>query len=338
LRRKKIIIGIHGAGNKPPQPLTKLWWRKAICEGLARIGYPRRMFKLELVYWAKFLYSEPQRIDEQDSDSPLFISSPYVPAASNNLHKSRRLIRKKLLDGLEIIMDRMMLSENRLFNFDRLGDYVIRKKFRDLELYYHGGDLKFDEIGLHARRLIRKELAKVLKKHRKKDILLIAHSMGSVIAYDVLTQLVPDVPIHTLVTIGSPLGLPAILKKIFAEQHKDLKADRMAAAPESIRHAWVNFADLKDTIALNYSLSNDFKPNSRGVGPSDVVVENDYEYQGKKNPHKTFGYLRTPEVARVIHEFLTEKKRLSLETVTARIGGVFRNLGKSRNASQAIMG
>jgi len=35
------------------------------------------------------------------------------------------------------------------------------------------------------------------------------------------------------------------------------------------------------------------------------VVENDYESDGIENPHKSFGYLRTPEVAMIIDDFLS---------------------------------
>ena len=44
--------------------------------------------------------------------------------------------------------------------------------------------------------------------------------MGSIVAYDVMTQYAPDVSIDTFVTIGSPLGLPIIKSKIVAERKK----------------------------------------------------------------------------------------------------------------------
>jgi len=315
MRKKKIIIGVHGAGNKPPQRLLQLWWHKAICEGLKRIGAPHRNSRFELVYWAHFLYSEPQSTKVSDPGSPLHINEPYVPAALNSLPQSPSRVRKKFLDWLEIMMDKLMLSENRLFNFDRIGEYIIRKKFRDLELYFHRSNVELDQVGIYAKKLIRKELAQILQKHRKKDILLISHSMGTVIAYDVLTQLVPDIRIHTFITLGSPLGLPAVIKKIFAEQHKDLKNEKLLATPENIWQSWFNFSDLNDRVALDYKLCNDFKQNFHGIGPKDTIVQNDYENNGKKDHHKSFGYLRTPEFAEVIRDFLTEDRASPLELV-----------------------
>lgn len=306
--KKRIVIGIHGIGNKPPQPLLKMWWQKAICEGLDRIGCSHKHFKFELVYWAHFLNSEPLSVSIRDPHHPLYIENPYVPAQKNEAVYTPNRFKKMVLDVIEYLMDVIFFYGTRIFNFDRIGDWVIRKKFRDLELYYHKDNAELNRAGLLAKKMIRETLAKQLRKHRGKEILLIAHSMGTVVAYDVLTQLVPDVEIHTLITLGSPLGLPTIIKQIFREQHQEAGGNHKVMTPENIKHAWLNFSDLDDRIALNYNLSNDFAPNSRGVAPRDVIVKNDYEYHGKRNPHKSYGYLRTPEVAKVIHDFLSEEE------------------------------
>ena len=164
------------------------------------------------------------------------------------------------------------------------------------------------------------KLAKKLKKYRKRDILLVSHSMGTVISYDVLTQLASDSGIHTFITLGSPLGLPAVIKKIFVEQHKDLKNEKLLVTPENIRQSWFNFSDLNDRVALDYKLCNDFIQNSQEIGPKDTIVQNDYENHGKKDHHKSYGYLRTPEVAEVIDGFLTGGRLSSFELLQELLG------------------
>ena len=50
--------------------------------------------------------------------------------------------------------------------------------------------------------------------------MLIGHSMGSIIAYDVLRivgRQTPLVPVDHFITIGSPLGLPHVKTKIYEE-------------------------------------------------------------------------------------------------------------------------
>ncbi len=306
LMKRRIIIGIHGIGNKPPQPLLKKWWQEALCEGLRRIGSDGKKLDFELVYWAHYLYSEPQDLCETNPEHPLFINHPYVPGRRKFQRRPPGWLTKTLLNWAELFLAKLFMTENRLFNFDRLGDYVIRKRFRDLELYFHKANVDLTEVGMHARNMIRQELAQVIRRHRKKEIMLISHSMGTVIAYDVLTQIVPEITVHSFITLGSPLGLPTIMKKIYSEQDRDFRLEKTLPTPGNITHQWLNFADLGDHIALNYRLQNDFHANSRRIAPKDVTVSNDYRHDGTSNPHKSYGYLRTPELAKIVQQFIAE--------------------------------
>jgi len=38
------------------------------------------------------------------------------------------------------------------------------------------------------------------------------------------------------------------------------------------------------------------------------VVYNNYVYQERRNPHKSYGYLRTPEMAKIVYEFLSRDR------------------------------
>ena len=129
--------------------------------------------------------------------------------------------------------------------------------------------------------------------------------MGSIIAYDTLIQDVTELKIDTFITIGSPLGFPLIIKKILIEQDIKINSEAKPPTPESITSAWYNFSDLDDKITLNYDLTDDYLPNSKNIKPVDVIINNTYEYNGQKNPHKVYGYLQNREVANVISGFLT---------------------------------
>jgi hypothetical protein len=76
------------------------------------------------------------------------------------------------------------------------------------------------------------------------------------------------------------------------------------AVPEGITDSWINMSDLRDRIALDHTLEDDYQANSRGLRVRDIYVFNDYEMDGNPNPHKSFGYLRTPEMAEIIDGFL----------------------------------
>lgn len=307
MKRKKIILGIHGIGNKPPAKILKKWWRKSIEEGLQRIGYPRRFFKFELVYWADILYSKPLNPRIKNQEHPQYVKNPYVATSKYTTAESKRdRIKKLFLNFIERLMDSIFFTFDRFIKKDLFTDLIIKRKFKDLGKYFQSEAQSYMDTGIAVKKTIQRRLANSLRKHRKKDILLIAHSMGSIIAYDVLMHVVPDIKIHTFVTMGSPLGLPSVLKKILADQSKEFLSVKKAKTPDNITHHWYNLSDLRDRIALNYNLADDFSENKYGVKPEDLTVKNDYVFMGKKNPHKSFGYLRTPEMAEIIHEFLTE--------------------------------
>ena len=303
----KIILGIHGLGNKPPEKLLERWWKKALQEGLRAIGHPRRFFRFKLIYWADYLYRHPLDPAVKDKNNPRYITNPYLPARRGHIKKTPTL-RKKILDYVKRQLAKIMINEDLSINYTAVTDLIIRRYFKDLDTYYSKQCLDRKDVPCQAKDVIRAELAFMLQKYKKKDILLIAHSMGSIIAYDVLTCTVPDITIHTLVTMGSPLGLPPIMIKILAEQHTIPHKPITVRTPENIVGAWHNFSDLKDKVATPYNLSNEYKPNSKKVHTVDANVTNNYEYRGNPNPHSVYGYLRTPEMAEVIDNFLDAGK------------------------------
>jgi len=317
----KIIIGIHGLGNKPPGSVLKKWWKQSIGEGLRTIGHTRLLFNFELVYWAGYLHEEPLNPDEKNPHDPHYEDEPYVHS-KGYVKKEPSIFRKKILDYIEKQMDRIFLNEDMSINYSFVTDFIIHHFFRDLDIYYYSDCVLKCKSDLTAKKIIRDYMASILEKHRGKEILLIAHSMGSIIAYDVLTLSVPDIKIDTFVTIGSPLGLPVVMGKIAQEQKAHGKRVRHVRTPENIVRNWYNFSDLKDKITFNYNLGDDYGKNSHHIQPVDREVYNDYEYNGKKNPHKSYGYLRTPELAEVINDFLNRDRSRTMIWLDEKINNL----------------
>ena len=326
----KIIIGIHGLGNKPPAMILRKWWIDAICEGFQRLGSLKSSFKFELVYWAQYIHPVPLNPAIQDPDDPLFLEEHYVPF-NPDMPPRKISNRKKFLDYLEKQMDKLLLNEDLTINFGAISDLIIHHFFHDLEIYYSAQCIKPDS-NLAVSTAIQNELKNTLLKYKNHDILLLAHSMGTIIAYEVLQELKDEVDIHTLMTFGSPLGIPVIMSKIFARlkaQQPDLKK---LSVPENIKKRWINFSDLDDKVALNYNLADDILANSRNIAIEDIEVHNDYICSGNPNPHKIYGYVRTPEAARTISDFLESdrnKLQLWLDNMLQWVRTVIKGLGKS---------
>ena len=236
----------------------------------------------------------------------MFLEHPYVPATDIEESHEEHNLRRKVLDKVETGLDKLFLHEKGIGGLEAIADLTIRRKFIDLDIYYHG-KCRVNEQQI-AKNAFRNRLAKVLKKHIRKKILLITHSMGSIIAYDALTQEIPGIKIDTLITSGSPLGLPIIIKKILIEQHQNIEKNSKPSTPQNIKKAWYNFSDLNDKVTMNYNLADDYSANTRGVMPQDIIVDNNYKYNGQKNPHKVYGYLRSSQMAEVIYNFLRRKE------------------------------
>ena len=299
---KNVIIGIHGLKNKPPKELLEKWWKTAILEGLDNIGYHNADFEFELVYWTDLEYLKPLDPEILDPKDPLFIEHPYIPINKPEFPKTEPKIKKKILDTIEDGLDKIILHKKRIGGIEKIIDSTIRRMFQELDAYYHGY-CKIDKEQI-AKYAFRNRLIEILHKHKHKRIIIIGHSMGSIIAYDTLTQDVTGLKIDTFITIGSPLGFPLIIKKILIEQNIEINPEAKPLTPENITSAWYNFSDLDDKITLDYDLADDYLPNKLNIKPVDVIVNNTYEYNGQKNPHKVYGYLQEREVAKVIKEFL----------------------------------
>jgi len=303
----RVIIGIHGLRNKPEEKLLSDWWKRSIIEGLNLNSCSVKDFKFELVYWADSIYPEPLSINEQNRMSSLFLRNPYLPFSGYIPHAAG-IRRQKWLDMLEEKMDKIFLEHPDSNRFNRIEDKLLYRLFPDLHNYYYFPD----ENHKWLKNLLRDKLFKVIYRHRRKKIMLISHSMGCIIAYDVLAGLcstrgMHGINVHTFITAGSPLGLPVIMKKIMREYYPGLIKYGQLPTPETIRRRWYNFSDIEDKIAINYDLGDDYVENSNAVKPVDVIVQNMYINNGKRNPHSIFGYLRTRELSAAVGQFLTEK-------------------------------
>jgi len=307
----KIIIGVHGLGNKPPKLLLEEWWQLSIAEGLRRIELPNTKFIFEIVYWADSLHPEPLDPDETDKGSELFLNERYVPA-SKNRKENKKTFKEKAINYLKRQRDKILFSEIMHANFPSFTDLIIKYFFHDLNIYLTQHCVEENKEDCLAKDVIREKLYYVLKRHQDKEILLIAHSMGSIVAYDVLIQHEKEIKIDSLLTIGSPLGVPFIYDKLRNNFSTDSEDEKKLRTPDNILYEWINYADPEDKVAQHVTLENIFKTNSNNVSPKCDLIYNDYENEGIKNPHKSFGYLRACEVAEVIDKFLCRGKNKAM--------------------------
>lgn len=337
MARKKIIIGIHGLGNKPPEALLEKWWRLSIEEGLTNLGSGRFKIPFEIVYWADVLHPRPLNPEIKESDNPLSLDEPYVKGPGK-VNTQENALRIKLLSYLESQIDKIFLNDDLTINFKNVTDIFIRKYFQDLDAYYRHDNKPVEDPDCSAKDAIQQRLLKILKKYKKYDVMLIGHSMGSIVAFDVLWKYSDEIKVNTYVTIGSPLGLPVIVARVFAEQKNLNKRIIKPHAPDSVTGKWFNFSDLEDKVALDHTLADDFGLNNCGISAEDFTVINDYKINDIRNPHKSFGYLRTPEFSVAVDEFLSRKRGFrAYKYLTKKINygmDIIKNIIKGRKDEQ----
>ena len=299
----RIILGIHGLGNKPDKETLSKWWQLSLKEGLMKQGYETHLPEFKMVYWADILYPRPLDKNIEDPDNPYFIDEKYTKAEPDFKRRQYRF-RKRILGYIGKLLYRIFLNEDYTLRYSYIPDYIIRKYFSELNVYYNEECENEDPEECRKKELIKQRLADALNEHKNDEILLIAHSMGSIIAFDVLSFFATEAKVHTFITIGSPLGLPLVISKIASQYKNKPRGKREMVTPPGIYGNWFNFSDVLDKITLNYKLSRKFKFNENAIKPRDFGVFNDYFNEaGKHNPHKSYGYLRAAELAKILDDF-----------------------------------
>jgi hypothetical protein len=171
---------------------------------------------------------------------------------------------------------------------------------RDLRRYQRNQN----EIAEHTRQMLKMPLRSAAESGR--PVLLIAHSMGSVIAWDSLWQMSYNerdhVHINTLLTMGSPLGQRFVQRRLqgFRDEggeHYPLGIDR-----------WVNLAAVGDLTAVDPELAVDFGAMvERGLVSTidDRELHNFFRLDGVLNVHAEYGYLANSVTAGIVADWWT---------------------------------
>ncbi|WP_240134625.1 hypothetical protein [Streptomyces sp. MUM 178J] len=126
---------------------------------------------------------------------------------------------------------------------------LIKRTFKDVYGYFFGG------VGAAMRTVVRETVADA----GPGPLVVVGHSLGSIIAYEVLREQRRDVELF--LTVGSPLGITEI---------KDCLEQR-PAVPACVS-AWCNASDLRDLVAMDHTLRGEYAPDHK---VTDLLVSND---------------------------------------------------------------
>ncbi|MFT5396243.1 MAG: hypothetical protein ACI85N_001440 [Gammaproteobacteria bacterium] len=319
---KLTIVFVHGLASKPPGTDLHRLWKKAFIENI-RIDSISLANELEAnpdtfksAYWANAI---PDHIED---------TVDYVTDLNKDVNKVIG-IRRRLKNQMHIKKDGWAKANIKKFGLsivDALGsaltikDDVIEKYMREVRLYRN------DQFIAEQ---IRQPLEDILTEawNKKHKVVIISHSMGTFISYDVLWKFshrseekytkYRDNKVDYFITMGSPLGDNKLRDFMLIERWKksadsDNPEEQQRLYPLNIKK-WHNFSAYGDVVCHDSTLKDDFFDGMKkyvSAYRSDQLRDYTKLYnpfvnaEDKKNPHKSYGYLIQPKLSQKFKEFI----------------------------------
>ena len=296
------VVYVHGIGNKPIQSVLKCQWDMALFR--TDLGDRSRM-----AYWVdRERYPSPEPGTCASGDR----IDMNMEAGGFGVRNTPEALQEQI--DMEISVLGQTAEQRRVLN--AIAKTMMAGEERTPGPRVAGVEAKVLPLPPFMRRLITRQLTRLLlrdvndflfkedKRERMEASLrerligpgpyvVIAHSQGSMVAYQVLRQLAKaDIKVPLFLTIGSPLGLTEV-QDVF----RKWSGKKRLLVPPCVDH-WLNVADRFDPVALDSDLSDDFTPKKAIVNRRRFGLNED----SPRHPHSATGYLCTPEVRRAVRE------------------------------------
>jgi hypothetical protein len=267
------LVFVHGLDNKPePDYLFKLWKRK--------LGHDDG-FDLDtsgvtscMNYWADVLYESPDtNLAAYESAMGDIEGLGAGPEKLNELpHKNderlRNLARRLDVDPETVEENQPTEVEVAAVREERvpvpawLRKRIMARFVRDAHHYFF--NMEFNPRpgpSFRVREELRRRFVECLKQGAtQRPLVVLSHSMGTIIAYDCLMHEPECPPIDGLMTVGSPLGLDEV-QDFFPSWSR---SDGFPAA--KLNGPWVNVFDPLDAVACaDPWISNDYQRGGYNV-------------------------------------------------------------------------
>lgn len=313
----KHIILVHGRNYKPGKESLSELWLDALTHGISRDSDEQTLVKFKQAKKTMAYYGDL---------SNTFLGIHTGKIWTKKLEKNNISNRQDTLEGLKQYKKSAFTKTNYKKIRDLadvfkeaaasllagplallgIGDNVVSMVAPDMEHYWDADS----EFGSNVRWRLTVELKKAFENDD--DILIISHSLGTIVSYDVLWKFshygeyknnkkVKGKKINTLITLGSPLG-----DEIVKDQLKGAKSDSERQYPHNIGR-WINFAAEDDYISHDGSMADDFKKMKKfklTTAITDKKIYNMAVHDGNSNPHHGTGYLIHPKVSQAVIAWL----------------------------------
>ena len=256
------LVFLHGAGG-PADPVT---WLGPLNVQLASFGYSRFDAAYDRVFAPEYL---ADLLRQMARDEP---ARTWKPGSEDHQEREKVAYYQRLneIERVGRTWERLRTDPNAAWlpdgvaedsPFTQLGvDYL-----KPVRLYQREPRARWS-----AQRSVLRQLPK------SGSMIVVAHSLGSVVAADLLAKLPPNLRIELLLTVGSPLAIKGLGDRAFEQ---DFPYDRVGA--------WVNLYDPGDFVTIGRGVGRRFR------AACDIAISTGWD-------HDAVAYLSNPAAAAVI--------------------------------------
>lgn len=292
---EKNIIFIPGKNPKPPheQHRDMLW--RTLVEGVKRAqpgiasDFRKHKKDFRLIAWNPLYYQ-----DEKDSNRDL----PWIDELINTHGPSTQDIKdahswhRRLERSLYAIADHFPVIIKFLPG-------PACETVNETRRYFENSH----NIAYHIREQLKKVIRPMLDNNE--PVLVIGHSMGSIIAYDTfweLSHIEHRKDKLDFLSLGSPLGMNYVQHRLLGNKEQGKRK-----YPTMIRR-WINIASVGDITALDRHFHDDFQAMLE-LGMIDSIedhtdgIYNFFHNEQGLNCHRSYGYLVNPATGKVVADW-----------------------------------
>jgi hypothetical protein len=248
------IVCVHGIGQQVAgEKLLLRDWAPALLDGLSRAGHGDAATASDVVmgFYGNLIRPAGERLAVGD---PMFTADDVGPGLEEELllawwREAARVDPKVAppeADTLVRVPGSVQAALRQLSRARFFGGLALRTLVFDLKQVRRY--LQDKELREAAR-------AAVSKLITAETRVVVAHSLGSVVAYEALAAM-PGHQVRALVTLGSPLGIANLI----FDRLDPAPRGRLGAWPGSDDLVWTNVADYGDVVALEKDLRPRFGP------------------------------------------------------------------------------
>jgi hypothetical protein len=309
------ITFIHGLANKPAADSLHRIWLRALEDGGNGLHLGNEGVDSSMLYWAGVLYEKPDE-NEADYESTLESTAEQVdaggegelPPVGSRTEAEARFIEAmfyRFTNASEAQWEAEQAANSSgaaAVGLERiplpwfLKKRIMKALLRDAHAFYFNIEHS-PRAGTtwKVRDEIRRRTIAELSIPRSRPHIIVAHSMGTMIAYDALKRIGDCPAIDGLVTIGSPLGIDEVQDCNKPEWSRDngYPFEKIGSG------RWINVYDILDVVCGgDPRFANDFKQEGK-IRIEDISVTNDGAWR-----HSIVKYLRQKELQNVLRSLL----------------------------------